>query len=149
MLLFFALRHHRWGNRAVWVSSVTAYPWFGGPDTQTGKLPALPPPATAKRTTSTRSQRPAGGMPERRPSQQEKRPVVPEKRPSVPEKRPSQSSSRHHQRRPSATRRDTPSKNEAQTYVYMIPHTQPEPARTGETARQVRDKYLRDASPRR
>lgn len=161
MLSFLAFRHHRWGYRWVWISSVTGYPFFAGPGEQTGKLAvtapatppkaaALPPPVTAKRNVSTRSQRPRrteDAMPERRPSQQEKRLAVSEKRPAVPEKRPSQS--RNHHRRPSATRRDTPNKNEEPTYVYMIPHTMPEPTRVGETARQVRDKYLRDASPRR
>ncbi|GJE84022.1 hypothetical protein PsYK624_000960 [Phanerochaete sordida] len=174
MLLFLAIRHHRWGNTHVWLWPVTAYPWFAGPDAQTGKLPA---PATAKRSVSTRTQ-PAlnrsqsdrvyaekeyaqqaytGGeiyidrayerSPPRQPRREDSRRERREERPpAVPEKRPSQ---RNHQRRPSATRRDTPTKNEAPTYVYMIPHTQPEPARVGDSARQVRDKYLRDASPRR
>ncbi|KIP10620.1 hypothetical protein PHLGIDRAFT_18279 [Phlebiopsis gigantea 11061_1 CR5-6] len=179
-LLYLAVRHHKWEHRDVWTSSVTAFPWFAGRDAQTGKLAALPAPATTKRSHSTRSQRtPADGMqkayvtdkgfdtgrgyvselpyaPERRPSmpgprrtgsQDRKAPAPQEKRPAVPEKRPSQS--RNHQRRPSATRRDSPTRNEAPTYVYRIPHTQPEPARVGETARQVRDKYMRDASPRR
>lgn len=159
MLLYLAIRHHRWGHNHVWVSSVTAFPWFAGRDAQTGKLP---PPVNAKRSASTRSQQPQLYRSHSEKVYAEKayandeiyvdrsygrRPPVPEKRPAVPEKRPSQS--RNHQRRPSATRRDSPTKNEAPTYVYMIPHTQPEPARVGESARQVRDKYLRDASPRR
>ena len=165
LLLFLAVRHHRWGHKDVWISSVTAFPWFAGADAQTGKLPALPAPVSAKRSQSTRSQ----PQLQRSYSEQvyakeayadkaygdniyvdkayEKRP------PGLQTKRPSQSSrgsrDRDHRRRPSATRRDTPTKNEAPTYVYMIPHTQPEPHRAGETARQVRDKYLRDASPRR
>ena len=179
-LLFLAVRHHKWDHREVWTSSVTAFPWFAGRDAQTGKLAALPAPATTKRSHSTRSQRTPGDpqkgyatekgydagrayvselpyAPERRPSmpgprrtgsQDRKAAAAPQdRRPAVPEKRPSQS--RNHQRRPSATRRDSPTRNEAPTYVYRIPHTQPEPAHTGETARQVRDKYMRDASPRR
>lgn len=171
MLLFLAVRHHRWGHKMVWLWSVTAFPWFGGQDMQTGKLGPLPPPASTKRSTSTRSQRPTDGLYEKRPSQREarvervdrmertarmdppqRRPSQQDRqqdrRPNLPEKRPSQSS-RHHQRRPSATRRDTPTRNETQTYVYMLPHAPPEPVHLGETARQVRDKYLRDASPRR
>ena len=158
-LLFLSVRHHKWGHREVWISSVTAFPWFAGRDAQTGKL-ALPAPATTKRSYSTRSQRPpptAGGMQEKRPTMPEPRRTGSqdrrvqlgwqERRPAAPEKRPSQS--RNHQRRPSATRRDSPTRNETPTYVFHIPHTQPEPVHVGETARQVRDKYMRDASPRR
>jgi hypothetical protein len=65
-LLFLALRHHRWGNRSVWLASVTAYPWFAGPELQNGKLPA---PVSAKRTQSSRSRSAgAGELYEKRPS---------------------------------------------------------------------------------
>ncbi|PSR79882.1 hypothetical protein PHLCEN_2v6870 [Hermanssonia centrifuga] len=133
MLLGLAIRHHRWGHRYVWTTSVTAYPWFAGRDAQTGKLPGatLPPPVSAKRSTS-RSQ-PRGAAVAERPNH---------------EKRPSQRSQRPPQRRPSETRRDEPTRNETPTYVYWIPHTPPEKAVTTETSR-PRDKYHRDASPRR
>lgn len=134
MLLVLAIRHHRWGNNHVWLYSVTAFPWFAGPDAQTGKL--LPAPVSAKRSAS-RAQRPreAGGAREV-PATREER--------GRSEKRPSQ-------RRPPAMRHSSPTRNEAPTYVYWIPHTPPEKAHVPDQAhsRQPRDKFHRDASPRR
>ena len=164
MLLFLSIRHHRWGNTHVWVSSVTAYPWFGGRDAQTGKLPA---PVSAKRSASQRappppvrsqSTRQAGGAgnykDERLGRSEEKR--LPPAPAAAPAKRPSQRSqqSQQSQRRPVEVRRGEPTRNEEGTYVYWIPHTPPEKSarpsgRDRADARPVRDKYFRDASPRR
>ncbi|KAI0092670.1 hypothetical protein BDY19DRAFT_498398 [Irpex rosettiformis] len=148
MLLYLAVRQHRWGNRAIWLESVTAFPWFGGKDAQTGKPPAaLPDPVSAKRsnTTSTgkssksnKSQTQVNTYPvvsrdqgggsrrenrdrergEQRTDRQERN------RPTggLQEKRPSQ------HRRPSM--RDAPTRNEVPTYVYWMPHQAPDVAYT-------------------
>ncbi|CAL1700590.1 unnamed protein product [Somion occarium] len=130
-LLGLAIRHHRWGNRTVWLTSVTAFPWFGGPYAQTGKLNALPVPATAQRSKSGRSQRSQ--------SRGLGAPALPEKEELRPAPR------RIHTGRPEPTR------NEAPTYVYWMPHSKPDPAhvRSNSSRTQTRDKYHRDASPRR
>lgn len=52
-ILFLAARQHRMGNKYVWTSSVTSYPWFGGvPPVPSKELnlshDSLPAPVTAK-----------------------------------------------------------------------------------------------------
>ena len=137
MLLILAIRHHRWGNSHVWSTSVTAYPWFAGRDAQTGKLPT---PVTAKRTASSKSQRPrqAGAAIAAAPA-----PPASNEKPRGRSQRPSQ------RRQPNLG--SEPTRNEAPTYVYWIPHTPPEKAHVQDHApsRLPRDKYHRDASPRR
>ncbi|KAF7790810.1 hypothetical protein EIP86_001767 [Pleurotus ostreatoroseus] len=154
MLLILALRHRRWGHSYVWNTSVTAYPWFAGSDAQTGKLPA---PATAKRSVSTKSQRTrqtgavtaAAPAPARAPAPRSA--PAPAPAPPSPEEKPRGRS----QQRPSMRRQPnlhgSPTRNEAPTYVYWIPHTPPEKAHVQDhgPSRLPRDKYLRNASPRR
>lgn len=172
MLLTLALRQHRWGNRGIWLESVTAFPWFTRRDAQTGKLPtALPPPVSAKRSGSkSQPSRGQGGGSRRehrdrergeyteRPERIERterteRPERTERRDrdrpteGLHEKRPSQ------HRRPSM--RDAPTRNEAPTYVYWMPHTAPDKAYLPDASRPPREKYYdradreRNTSPRR
>ncbi|KAK7695796.1 hypothetical protein QCA50_000434 [Cerrena zonata] len=119
-LLALAIRKHRGGDRSVWIASVTSYPWFGGKDKQ------LPPPATARRTRSGRSQTRGG--------------------PRLPEKEELPTPPRRH-----GSTRQPPTRNEAPTYVHWIPHKTPDPAQmaVARTKPIPRDKYFRDASPRR
>jgi len=138
LLLVLAVRHHRWGNRSVWLSSVTAFPWFASPDAQTGKLPE---PATAKRNKSQRSQMTQRSHSSRRgdyprphhtSSDEKPLPGPPAQRPRLPE-----------------SRRAPPSRNEEATHVYWMPHKAPEPIHTTDRRSPPRDKYQRSASPRR
>ncbi|KAI0796636.1 hypothetical protein C8Q75DRAFT_802322 [Abortiporus biennis] len=166
MLSFLAFRHHRWGTKHVWTSSVTAFPWFGGPDAQTGKLP-IPVTSPAVRSKSQRSQmtqrsqttqvsrshsqsrpqaqvsrshsqtRPQGQV-SRSQSQSRGRALAPapppeHEKPAMPRRLPST----HH----------SPTRNEAPTYVYWIPHKKPDQAPV--SYKQARDPYHRGASPRR
>jgi len=147
MLLALALRQHRWGNRAIWLESVTAFPWFAGRDAQTGKLPSsLPPPVMAKRSNTTKSSKSQSypqpqstppPPPSRERSRREHRGERGERgerderdRPTggLHEKRPSQ------HRRPSM--RDAPTRNEAPTYVYWMPHVSPDKEYLPDSTRQ-------------
>lgn len=170
MLLTLALRQHRWGNRGIWLESVTAFPWFAGRDAQTGKLPvALPDPVSAKRSNtmstdkSSKSQtrvatypvsRERGGGSRREQRDPERGERDERDRPTggLHEKRPSQ------HRRPSM--RDAPTRNEAPTYVYWMPHVSPDRAYLPDETRQPRsnERYYdrerqrereRETSPRR
>lgn len=164
MLLFLAIRQHRWGNRQIWLESVTAFPWFAGRDAQTGKLPALPAPVTHdhKRSASSRSQAQVARGPSTRERERERERDRPRdlhrqgtggssrrddraERPNgLQEKRPSQ------HRRPSETRRDSPTRNEVPTYVFNIPHTTPDRAYVGDNTRRPRDRYYdQERSPPR
>ena len=141
MLLVLAIRHHRLGYTQVWTSSVTAYPWFatkskGGLQRQK----TLPAPVTAHRSRSqTRPPaRKAATAPAAPMAAPMAAPVLP---PALPEKRPSQ------HRRPTMPRHE-PTRNEVPTYVYWMPHKQPDQALVRDNTRN-RDKYHRDASPRR
>ncbi|TCD66992.1 hypothetical protein EIP91_000672 [Steccherinum ochraceum] len=131
ILLFMAIRHHRMGNRAVWLASVTAFPWFAPKaGTRGGKLPA---PVTAKRSNTRdthRSHRSQTRTKEAPP------PAVPEKTPMPPRRLPS-------------GRSKPPTYDEEPQHVFWMPHsTPPQQAHVSES-RRVRDKYYRDASPRR
>jgi len=127
-LLFMAIRHHRMGNRTVWISSVTAFPWFAGPKDKRGKLPD---PVTAKRSQSHRSHR----------SQTQTRtkevpaPPVPEKAPMPPRRLPSG--------------RGRPTHNEEPQHVFWMPHSSPPQQAHMSDSRRTRDRFARDASPRR
>ncbi|KAI0081812.1 hypothetical protein K474DRAFT_1587065 [Panus rudis PR-1116 ss-1] len=129
MLLGLAIRHHRWGDRTVWLTSVTAFPWFSRPGAQTGKQ--LPAPVTARRSKSTKSQKPKAIAAPATPEKEERPAMAPRRLPS---------SGRH-----------SPTRNEVPTYVYWMPHKEPEPVhvRSHSYSRTPRDKYGRDASPRR
>lgn len=130
MLLVLAVRHHRLGYTQVWVSSVTAYPWFATKSKGQQRQKVLPAPVTARRSRS-RSRAPRVTTAAATP------PVTP---PAVPEKRPSQ------HRRPTMPRHE-PTRNEVPTYVYWMPHKQPDEVHVRE--QHTRDKYHRNASPRR
>ncbi|KAH8094787.1 hypothetical protein BXZ70DRAFT_335313 [Cristinia sonorae] len=125
VLLFMTIRHYRWGNRTVLISSVTAFPWFSKPGSRSGKQ--LPPPVTAQRSRSHRSHRSQ--------TRAKEAPPVPEKAPMPPRRLPSG--------------RSKPTHNEEPQHVFWMPHsTPPQPAHLSES-RRVRDRYYRDASPRR
>ncbi|KAI0759901.1 hypothetical protein BC629DRAFT_1295140 [Irpex lacteus] len=155
MLLVLALRQHRWGNRTIWLESVTAFPWFAGRDAQTGKLPAaLPAPVSAKRSNTMNTEkssgsgksqtqvatypvsREQGGGSGRRNNRDRERGERTDReerdRPTggLHEKRPSQ------HRRPSM--RDAPTRNEVPTYVYWMPHQAPDLAYMPDSTRQPR-----------
>ncbi|KAL4242072.1 hypothetical protein ABKN59_000431 [Abortiporus biennis] len=135
MLSFLAFRHHRWGTKHVWTSSVTAFPWFGGPDAQTGKLPV---PVTSPAVSRSHSQTRPQGQVSRSQSQSRGRALAPapppeHEKPAMPRRLPST----HH----------SPTRNEAPTYVYWIPHKKPDQAPV--SYKQARDPYHRGASPRR
>ncbi|THH33619.1 hypothetical protein EUX98_g605 [Antrodiella citrinella] len=130
VLLFMAIRHHRMGNRTVWISSVTAFPWFAGPkELRRGKLPD---PVTAKRSHSHRSHR--SQTREARPKDVNA-PPVPEKAPMPPRRLPSS--------------RSRPTHNEEPQHVFWMPHSSPPQAHLPESRRTRGDRFARDASPRR
>ena len=158
MLLFLAVRQHRWGNRAIWVESVTAFPWFAGRDAQTGKLPAaLPPPFSAKRSASkSQPSRGQGGGSRREHRDRERGGERTERLERERSDRRGRPTEGLHEKRPSQHRRpsmrDAPTRNEAPTYVYWMPHTTPDKAYGPDPSRPAREKYYdrqRNTSPRR
>ena len=135
-LLILAIRRHRGGDRTVWLTSVTAYPWFGNSDEKPRKSEekALPPPVTADshhRSKSGRSGR-SGRSQSRVVHQRYENKELPEPR-------------RH-----GSTRRG-PTHNEEPTYVHWMPHKVPDPTQLAVVRSKptTRDPYHRDASPRR
>ncbi|GBE79456.1 hypothetical protein SCP_0206560 [Sparassis crispa] len=139
-LLVLALRQHSMGEKGVWVSSVTAFPWFGRGKQSRG----LPPPVISRSKSRSRGTRAATSrIPERK--QSEKR--APEKKAPIQlelEKKhpyPEQPARRihlgHHE----------PSRNESPTYVYWIPHQTPDQAHVRD--HRSRDRYQKDTLPRR
>lgn len=162
-----AVRHHRWGDTEVWLSSVTAYPWFAGASAQTGKLPA---PVTAQRSKSQTqralvpapppdsekpvvSRRPTGGSGRRAYEGTRERDRVRER--EVTRERDGErdgdryrSPTRQPTRQHSTSRRRSPTRNEEATDVFWMPHRSPDQAHVTDH-RRPRDKYLRGASPRR
>lgn len=153
MLLVLAVRHHRLGYKQVWTSSVAAYPWFATKSGGGQKQKTLPAPVTARRSRS-QSQRPRNTRAATAPAtmtqnrtaqaapvtQNRTTQAAPVVGPAVPEKRPSQ------HRRPTMPRHE-PTRNEVPTYVYWMPHKQPDEAHVRDE--RSRDKYRRNASPRR
>jgi len=130
-LLFLAMRYHLRGDRQVWYTPVTLYPWFYRPKSQE-KEPKLPPPVTAPVDRS--KSKGAGALTE------------------VKEK----SHDRHAKGRESSRGRQPQSQTRyAYKHGYWLPEAPPVPPKTGrETTgrrekRDRNDKYLRDASPRR
>ncbi|KAI0347559.1 hypothetical protein BDW22DRAFT_1321334 [Trametopsis cervina] len=171
MLLTLALRQHRWGNRAIWLESVTAFPWFAGRDAQTGKLPAaLPAPVSAKRSNTMNTEKSAKsakshphpyGQP-LPPSRERSRRDTRDRERGERTDREERLTGGLHEKRPSQHRRpsmrDAPTRNEAPTYVYWMPHTSPDRAHIPDSTRQppTTERYYdrereraRNTSPRR
>lgn len=144
LLLVLAIRHHRWGNKAVWLSSVTAFPWFGGPDAQTGKLPE--PATAARRNKSQRSQMTQRSHSSRRGDYPRPLYTSADEKPEkpLPGHPPAQ-----RPRLPESRRTAPPTRNEEATHVYWMPHKAPEPTHNADRRSPPRDKYHRSASPRR
>lgn len=133
-LLVLALRQHSMGRRNVWVTSVSAYPWFGPFGKQDGGLPR---PVTSRskstsqavsrsRSKSARPQLPQKSssfsyvekdvyFAERKPSYSERKPSYPERKPSYPERKPS-----YPERKPSYPER-RPSEKKISTRVEERP----------------------------
>jgi len=202
-LLALALRQHRLGERQVWVSSVTAFPWFGKSGKQDGgKLPApvthrsrsrSRPDMSEKRKDSQRTQDSGRTQTAKRPEPTRReswhlvdlvRPLAyrDDSRRTQPHRQNSSRSQvhRHDSSRSQVNRQDSqraqphrqdsqraqvhrqdtqrsrgrlpqpvdaPTRNESPTYVYWLPHKTPDQAHVRDT--RPRDKYHRDASPRR
>ncbi|OCH94069.1 hypothetical protein OBBRIDRAFT_723523 [Obba rivulosa] len=161
-LLFMAVREHRAGKRHVWVTSVTAYPWFYQKGKQNGK--GLPPPVTSRsRSKSVARPSRSNTMPTRSNTMQEKpraerterverrSPPMDRTSPPMPRNSPPMGRTSPPMPRgsPPVGRGRSPTRNESPTYVYWIPHKAPEQAHIRDQRNTRDSKYHRNASPRR
>lgn len=146
LLLVLAIRQHRRGERRVWISSVTAFPWFNRAGKQNGGLPGPVTQRSKSRSrpvvTREKTQDSQWSMAKRQDSQRTMAYRQDSQR-SMAKRQDSQ----HSQRRPLHLGHHSPTRNESPTYVYWIPHKTPDQAHVRD--QRPRDRYHRDASPRR